>query len=75
MIIRLDGRKFLVEVDEAGIRTIREEKVHAPGRPWECLYRVSLWSRSRGDQIKRPGSLSARIQEVVINGPERQPAR
>ena len=65
MIVQLDGRKFIVTLDDAGVSTIREELVYEAGRPWEALYRVTRWDRKR-NASGRPGSLYARVQEAAL---------
>lgn len=60
MIVRLDGRKFIVEYFADGSpKAIKEEKVYAPGRPWEHIHHPTYWHHSA--KIGGPRALPNRI--------------
>lgn len=62
-VIRLEGRTFVVMIDDqARPRSIKERKVHQAGRPWECLVDVPYWHKSH--RLPGPGRMGRR-QSIV----------
>lgn len=59
--VTVDGRKFIVDFNEAGepVR-IKERKTHGTGKPWECLYNAPYWN-AKHHKLGGPDTLPMRI--------------
>ena len=59
--VNVDGRKFIVTLSPDGAPLlIKERRVHAPGKPWECLCNKSYW-HAKHHKIGGPETMVARI--------------
>lgn len=60
MLVKVDGRVFVVNLDAGGKpQSIKERKVYAPGKPWGRVYNASYWHKSH--KLGGPDTMPARI--------------
>lgn len=65
--VKFKGRKFVVRFDEAGDpHSIKERKLYAPGKPWQCWKNAPYWHHSA--PLGGPKTIPRKIIEMAKGG-------
>lgn len=68
--VKADDRNFIVSIlDDGEVRIIKERKLYAPGRPYECWYNAPYWhfTHAKGRHNSRVNRIIEAAQTKMLS--------